>query len=215
MEIKLIIADDHPLYLEGLNLILSNESSIKIINTATTGKETITMVNCNDVDVLLLDLHLPDLTGVEILEEIRKTKPNLKVIMLTHQKGSRYLNKLLKLNIKGYVLKNVSTEFLKNAIITIANGGECFSEDIKNTTIEEDTYLKSSVIIYDKQGSLLSEREKEILILVCSEMSSANIGKQLFLSTSTVDTHRKNILNKLGVTNTVGLVKYAIKHHII
>lgn len=215
MSIKLIIADDHPLYLDGLKLILSQSSKITILGTAQNGADAIILANKNEADVLLLDVHLPDMTGVEVLEEIRKTKPNLKVIMLTHQKGTRYLNRLEKLNINGYILKNTTTEFLTNAIITVFNGGTCYSDEITNITLEEDFYLKSSVIIADNSHTILSEREIEVLTLVCKEYSSADIAKQLYLSTSTIDTHRKNILNKLGVTNTVGLVKYAIKQRLI
>jgi two-component system, NarL family, response regulator NreC len=216
MSIKLIIADDHPLYLDGLTLLLNQTNEIKILKTAVNGADTIVMAKNHKADVMLLDVHLPDMTGVEVLEAIRKTNPTLKVIMLTHQKGSRYLNRLEALGIQGYILKNATTEFLINAIKTVANGEKCYSEGIKNISLEEDFYIKSSVIISEKaKQGLLTEREIEVLILVCKENSSADIAKILFLSTSTVDTHRKNILIKLGVTNTVGLVKYAIKHQLI
>jgi two-component system, NarL family, response regulator NreC len=215
VKIRVLIADDHPLYLDGLNVLLNQSNQIDVLTTAETGEAAIRMAQENDADVMLLDVHLPDMTGVEVLEEIRKTKPDLKVIMLTHQKGSRYLNRLEKLVISGYILKNVTTEFLTNAIIGVSSGGTCFSEDIKTISLEEDFYIKSSVIIADNSKKILTEREKEVLILVCKEYSSAEIGKKLFLSTSTIDTHRKNILQKLGLTNTVGLVKYALQNHLL
>lgn len=214
--ISLIIADDHPLYLEGLELILKRNKEFSIAATCSSGNETINILKKKKCDVLLLDLHLPDMNGVEIVEKIKEFKPKQKIIMLTHQKGSKYFHKLEKLGINGYILKNISTEELLNAIKTVHKGGKYFSEGIENITKEEDFYIKSSVIIRnDTPAKILTEREKEILIRVCNEMSSAEIGKELFISTGTVDTHRRNILEKLGVTNTVGLVKYALRHGLL
>jgi two-component system, NarL family, response regulator NreC len=212
---KLLICDDHALYLNGLNLILDQHKAINISAIASSGKEIIEIVKTTDADILLLDLHLPDMDGLEITTQIRAFNKSLKIVVLTHQKGNRYLSKFKALNISGYVLKNISVEDLFEAITIIGNGGSYFSPDILMTSKEDEYYLKSSVIISEKNDLRLSDREKEILILVCNEMSSADIAKQLYLSTSTVDTHRKNILNKVGVSNTVGLVKYAIKHHLI
>jgi two-component system, NarL family, response regulator NreC len=215
MPIKLLIADDHPLYLDGLKLLLLQSERIEIVSTAQTGAKAIEMESNFEADVLLLDLHLPDMTGVEVLQQIRKTNSTVKVIILTHQKGSRYLNRLEKLGISGYILKNETTEFLTSAIITVVNGGTCYSDGITKSSLEDELYIKSSVIIAENSKYILSERETEVLTLVCKEFSSAEIGKLLFLSTSTIDTHRKNILQKLGVTNTVGLIKYALKHQLI
>lgn len=214
--IKIIIADDHPLYLEGLELLLNKDKSIQIEAKCNSGTETISILKKTDCDVLLLDLHMPDMNGPEVVEAIRKFKPQQKIIMLTHQKGSRYLGKLEKLKINGYVLKNVKKEELLEAIQTVYKGGTYFTDGIENISKEEDYHLKSSVIVNtESPNDLLSPREKEILIRVCNEMSSSEIAKELFISVGTVDTHRKNILNKLGIANTVGLVKYALKHGLL
>lgn len=214
--ISLIIADDHPLYLEGLEMILTKDKEIKIIAKCNVGEEAISILKKKNCDVLLLDLHMPDMNGLEAVEEIKKIKPNQKIIMLTHQKGSRYLTKLEKLGINGYVLKNVTKEDLLTAIKTVHAGGTYFTEGIQNITKEEDFYIKSSIILNnDAPDTLITEREKEILVCVCNEMSSSEIAKELFISIGTVDTHRKNILQKLGITNTVGLVKYALKHGLL
>ncbi len=214
--ISLIIADDHPLYLDGLEMLLTKEHEIKIIAKCNLGAEAISALKRKECDILLLDLHMPDMIGVEVVEEIIKFKPEQKIIMLTHQKGSRYLSKLEKLGIMGYVLKNITRDELVKAIKIVYDGGTYFSEGIQNLTKEEDFYIKSSVIIHnDLPDTMLTAREKEILICVCNELSSAEIAKKLFISVGTVDTHRKNILQKLGIANTVGLVKYALKHGLL
>jgi two-component system, NarL family, response regulator NreC len=214
--ITLILADDHPLYLEGLEMILTKSKELRIEAKCTLGADAIEVLKNKSCDVLLLDLHMPDMSGLEAVEEIRKFKPQQKIIMLTHQKGSRYLGKLERLGINGYVLKNVHKEELMEAIKTVYNGGSYFTEGIQNITKEEDFYIKSSVIVNDDGNNfVLTPREIEILIRVCNEMSSSEIAKELFISVGTVDTHRKNILQKLGISNTVGLVKYALKHNLL
>ena len=212
--INLLIADDHSLYLEGLNLLLDNDQNVNVIAKANSGATTIEMVKANQkADMLLLDLHLPDMNAVEIVEQIRITNNAIKIIILTHQKGNRYLPKLKKFNISAYVLKNIEVNELINVIKLVFDGGEFYSKDIFEITKEEDFYLKSSVIHFDKKDSpQLTAREIEIAKLICHEKSSSDIASELFISTGTVDTHRKNILNKLGVTSTVGLVKYALRN---
>ncbi|MBI5541606.1 MAG: response regulator transcription factor [Bacteroidia bacterium] len=214
--ISLILADDHSLYIDGLELLLTKGDDFKVVTKCNSGAEAISVLKKRNCDILLLDLHLTDMTGLEIVEEIQKFKPEQKILMLTHQKGSRFLSKLEKLGIKGYLLKNITKEELIKALKIVYEGGTYFSEGIQNITKEEDFYIKSSVILSgDTPEIMLTAREKEILVFVCNELSSAEIAKKLFISIGTVDTHRKNILQKLGISNTVGLVKYALKHGLL
>jgi two-component system, NarL family, response regulator NreC len=213
--IRLALADDHPLYLEGLELLLNSTKEATVVATATDGNAALDMANRSEFDVLLLDLHLPGKSGIEVAEALHKAKHPAHIIMLTMQRGGRYVDKLKKLGVKAYLLKSASLETLLNAIRTVHNGGELFPEEVSEYDHEESLRLKSSAIVQETPAQQLTEREKEILVLVCKEYSSAEIGKKLFISTGTVDTHRKNILMKLGVTNTVGLVKYAIRHNLL
>jgi two-component system, NarL family, response regulator NreC len=214
--ITLILADDHPLYIEGLEMLLSSDKQFKVEAKCTSGAEVIAVLKNKNCDVLLLDLHMADMDGVEAVASIRKFKPEQKIIMLTHQKGSRYLDKLEKLGINGYVLKNVQRGELVEAINTVHAGGRYFTKGIEMISRDEDLQIKSSVILTEHSpGTMLTSRELEILVRVCGEMSSSEIAKELFISVGTVDTHRKNILMKLGISNTVGLVKYAIKHKLL
>ncbi len=216
--INIILADDHSLYLEGLILLLKENKKFEILGNANNGADAISLAKefHSKANIMLLDLHLPDMNAIEIVAQIKKITTELKIILLTHQKGNRYLPKLKKLGINGYLLKSIDKTEFEKAILTVANGGEYYSENITEITKEEDVYIKSSVIVFNETKDIvLSNREKEILVLVCNEKSSKEIGETLFISTGTVDTHRKNIMMKLGVTNTVGLVKYALKARLI
>ncbi|MBI3510599.1 MAG: response regulator transcription factor [Bacteroidetes bacterium] len=213
--VRIALADDHPLYLEGLEMLLNSSKEAKVVAKANEGNAAMKMIGENEFDILLLDLHLPGKSGMEIATELGKKKINFRIIMLTMQRGGRYVDKLKKLGVKGYLLKNISMEELMKAIVLVNEGGEIFPDETKEYDHDEDVLLRSSAIIIENPDAQLTEREKEILVLVCKEFSSAEIGKKLFISTGTVDTHRKNILLKLGVSNAVGLVKYALKHGLL
>jgi two-component system, NarL family, response regulator NreC len=212
--IRVFITDDHEIYLEGLSLLLDKQDGIEVIGTATTGKELLNQVQNLQADVLLLDVYLPDLGEEAILQQIRAGRPDLRIIYLTLLRGTRYIHKLSKYNIQGYVLKNASLDELMQALKTVHNGGTFFSKDIHIGDRDED--FRNTITIEDKQiDEILSRRELEVLRLICKEYSNAEIAEKLFLSVSTVETHRKNLIAKLGVNNTVGLVKFALRNNLI
>ena len=213
--IRVFITDDHEIYLEGLSLLLSKQEGIEVIGTATSGKELLECVNKGlGVDILLLDVYLPDMPEEEILQQIRAAQPNLRVIYLTLLRGTRYVHKLSKYNIQGYILKNASLDELLTALKSVHEGGRFFSKDIHIGDRDED--FRNTITIEDRQiDEILSRRELEVLRLICKEYSNAEIAEKLFLSVSTVETHRKNLIAKLGVNNTVGLVKFALRNNLI
>ncbi|HVU99190.1 MAG TPA: response regulator transcription factor [Puia sp.] len=212
--IRVFITDDHEIYLEGLALLLGKQEGIEVIGTATSGKELLDQVRDLQADVLLLDVYLPDLGEEEILQQIRASRPELRIIYLTLLRGTRYIHKLSKYNIQGYVLKNASLDELLLAMKTVQDGGSYFSKDIHIGDRDED--FRNTITIEDKQiDEILSRRELEVLRLICKEYSNAEIADKLFLSVSTVETHRKNLIAKLGVNNTVGLVKFALRNNLI
>jgi DNA-binding NarL/FixJ family response regulator len=212
--IRVFITDDHEIYLEGLALLLGKQDGIEVIGTATSGKELLDQVKDLQADVLLLDVYLPDLGEEEILQQIRAARPELRIIYLTLLRGTRYIHKLSKYNIQGYVLKNASLDELLLAMKTVQDGGSYFSKDIHIGDRDED--FRNTITIEDKQiDEILSRRELEVLRLICKEYSNAEIADKLFLSVSTVETHRKNLIAKLGVNNTVGLVKFALRNNLI
>ncbi len=212
--IRVFITDDHEIYLEGLSLLLSKQEGIEVIGTSTTGKQLLEHVQQGlQADVLLLDVYLPDMSEEELVQQIRATHPNLRIIYLTLLRGTRYVHKLAKYNIQGYILKSASLDELLGAIKSVHEGGSYFSKDIHIGDRDED--FRNTITIEDKQiDEILSRRELEVLRLICKEYSNAEIAEKLFLSVSTVETHRKNLIAKLGVNNTVGLVKFALRNNL-
>jgi two-component system response regulator NreC len=212
--IRVFITDDHEMYLEGLALLLGKQDEIKVVGTASSGKRLLEQLPTLETDILLLDVYLPDITDEDLLQCIRAVRPDLKIIYLTLLRGTRFIHKLVKHNIQGYILKNAALKELMNALQEVFRGHSYFSKDIHIGEREED--FRSTIIIDDKQiDEILSRRELEVLKLICREFSNAEIAEKLYLSVSTVETHRKNLIAKLGVNNTVGLVKFAVKNKLI
>jgi len=212
--IRVFITDDHEIYLEGLALLLNKQEGIEVTGTATSGKELLGCVQKGlDADILLLDVYLPDMPEEEIVQQIRSAYPELRIVYLTLLRGTRYVHKLAKYNIQGYILKNASLDELLVALRSVHEGGRYFSKDIHIGDRDED--FRNTITIEDRQiDEILSRRELEVLRLICKEYSNAEIAEKLFLSVSTVETHRKNLIAKLGVNNTVGLVKFALRNNL-
>jgi len=212
--IRVFITDDHEMYLEGLTLLLGKHGTVEVVGTAGTGKQLLAQLPGLEIDILLLDVYLPDMAEEELLQSVRALRPDLKIIYLTLLRGTRYIHKLSRYNIQGYLLKNAAISELMKALDEVYNGNTYFSKDINIGDGQED--FRSTIVIDDKQiDEILSRRELEVLKLICREYSNAEIAAKLFLSVSTVETHRKNLIAKLGVNNTVGLVKFALKHKLI
>jgi DNA-binding NarL/FixJ family response regulator len=212
--IRVFIIDDHEMYLEGLALLLNKQEDVEVIGTATSGRQLLDRIKEGlNADILLLDVYLPDMAEEEILRQIRASHPQLRIIYLTLLRGTRYVHKLAKYNIQGYILKNASLDELLGALRVVQNGGSYFSKDIHIGDRDED--FRNTITIEDKQiDEILSRRELEVLRLICKEYSNAEIAGKLFLSVSTVETHRKNLIAKLGVNNTVGLAKFALRNNL-
>lgn len=209
--IKIALVDDHELFLRGLSKLLDRADDIQIVTTYKNGSSLLAAIDELQIDVLLLDLQLPDIEAEDLLIMIKQKRPELKVLYLTMMRGGRILRKLEKHGISGYILKDVSLDELQSAIKTVHKGQPYYSDGIY---LDHDMNVNTVTTPEDKITSLLSPREIEVLELICQEYSSAEIAKLLYVSTSTVDTHRKKMMVKLGVSNTVGLVKYAIKHRV-
>jgi len=210
-----VLLEDHALQLEGMSALLAKESDIQVVKTFPSSLQFLQEADDLVFDILLSDLHMPDKNGLEVAEELQKRKHPSKVILLTMQRGVRFLQKAEKSGVKGYFLKNISIGELVKNIRSIHSGEIIFDETLRVISQEDDIHIKSTITVKDQPSEILSDREKEILVLVCKEFASSQIAEKLHISVGTVDTHRKNILVKLGVNNTVGLVKYALKHRLL
>jgi two-component system, NarL family, response regulator NreC len=209
--IRVVLLDDHEIFLKGLEKLLGQQPILRLEASFSTGKMLIETLPQLQADVLLLDLQVPDITAEELLAQIKKIYPKVPVLYLTMMRGSRIMHRIEKLGASGYILKDASVAQLLTAIKCVAAGNTYFLEESPPKDEERNTVTQPSLRVVE----LLSKREIEILNLVCQEYSSAEIGEKLFLSTGTVDTHRRNILVKLGVNNTVGLVKFAIQNGLL
>jgi len=209
---KVYIVEDHEMYLEGLTLLLGKYPGIEVSGSSKDGQSFLkALPSLTDDTILLLDVHLPDTEPEELMIKVRESHPQMRIIFLTLMRGTRFIHKLMKYNIQGYILKSAPIEELIQAITAVAEGGTFFTKEIDILAKMDDA--RNTVIIDSRKvDDILTKREQEILQLVCKEFSNAEIAEKLFLSVGTVETHRKRIIAKLGVNNTVGLVKFAVRH---
>lgn len=208
---RIVILDDHEIFLKGLEKLLSNQPSLQLVATFQDGRSLLEALPSLQADILILDLQVPDISAEDLFQKIKGVNAQIPILYLTMMRGSRIQHRIEKMGANGYILKDASVEDLLKAIETVSSGKTYFLEDSESKEDEKNTVTFAQ----NKVHELLSKREIEILKLVCAEYSSAEIGEKLFLSTGTVDTHRRNILVKLGVNNTVGLVKFALQNGLI
>lgn len=203
----IIIADDHTMFLEGLISLLRNVPDITVTAKASNGKELIDLLSNNKADVVLLDISMPEMDGVEVTKIIKKKYPELKIIILTTHSNSHIVAKLNRLGVNGYLLKNAEKDELLYAIRKVTTGESYLSKEVAAIQKEFDSNLKKNL----SSTTELSNREKEILVLIAKQLTAAEIAEKTFISLNTVNTHKRNLLSKLNVKNTAGLVKYAIE----
>lgn len=212
---RVYIVEDHEMYLEGLTLLLQKYPDFEVAGTSKDGKSFLEALPTLDQKViLLLDVHLPDTEPEELMMKVRESKPEMRIIFLTLMRGTRFIHKLMRYGIQGYLLKSATIEELLAAIRAVEDGGTYYSKDV-DINVKEDDARNTIIIDSKKIDDILTKRELEILQLICKEFSNSEIAEKLFLSVGTVETHRKRIISKLGVNNTVGLVKFAVRHGLI
>lgn len=206
--IKLIIADDHQMFIDGIRSLLASNKNYKIVGEAHNGREVLNIITGSAVDLVLLDVNMPDLDGLGALKEIKEKHSGVKVIMLTMFNSPDYIQKLLKAGADGYILKNTGKEELTEGIETVMSGKSFFSREVTESIMNNLQGKKKNM-----QGLVeLTTREIEVLKLIVKECTTQEIADQLFISVNTVETHRKNLISKLGVKNIAGLVKFALQN---
>lgn len=206
--INVFIVDDHGVLVDGLRMVIDHESDLTLADTATSGEEVLEKLPSTKVDVLLLDINLPGMSGIETCFQVRKLYPEIKIIGLsTYDKGS-IIRRMLKSGASGYVLKNAGSEELLEAIRSVHSGETYISNRVNQVLLNELTKPK-----LDKSNFIpeLTRREKQILILITEEFTTPEIAKKLFISVNTAESHRKNLLHKLNAKNVAGLVRIAME----
>lgn len=200
--IRLIIADDHQLFREGLISLLQEDSEIKICGQAANGKELLLLLERHSADILLLDIEMPELDGFDTMRTLKKMKSDLKILVLTMHKSPQFIKNILKAGASGYLQKDAGKTKLLEAIKTVHTQGSFYTPEIGKLLMEsmKDDYTNTKI----------SSRELEIIKHIADEFTTAEIAEKLCISPHTVESHRQNILLKLGLKNSAGLVKYAI-----
>jgi DNA-binding NarL/FixJ family response regulator len=212
LPINLLIADDHQLITEGLSQLLQSEKMIGEIHTAKNGKEAADMASLENIDCVIMDINMPELNGLEATKIIKKEKPGIKIIVLSMLCEPSIVSKLLKAGADAFINKDTGKSELLKAIEKVMNGEKYISPEISNNLF---THLNDRNINTPVGEIHLTKREVEIIKHIAEGLTNNEIAARLFLSTVTVDTHRKNILAKLQLKNTASLVKYAVEHKLL
>lgn len=206
--IRVFITDDHPLVLEGLRSLLSNEKEIELAGYATNGQSCIDYFTNNTADVILMDIGLPDMSGIDLCEAIKTRHPEVMVLALSSYNEGHYINAMMEKGASGYVIKNADKEELLQAIHEVNKGRTFLCFEAGHAARKESNSTK-------KLLPPLTRREKEVLQLIAEGYTNPEIAEKLFVSSATVDTHRKSLLAKLDVKNTALLIRFAMEHKLV
>ncbi|TXE10123.1 response regulator transcription factor [Seonamhaeicola algicola] len=210
MVTKIAITDDHEMVLQGILSMLENTPEVTFVGTYKNAYETIEGIPKDQPDVLLLDINLPDINGIDLSKQLLKKYPDLKIIGLTNFEDISFVKRMLKNGVHGYLLKNTDKLELLTAITTVLSGELFLQKDIhrkllSQTGITSDNGLKPN----------LTRREHDVLVAISEELTTQEISEKLFISPKTVETHRMNIMSKLGAKNSVGIIKIAIEKELL
>jgi DNA-binding NarL/FixJ family response regulator len=213
---KILIVDDHEVVRDGLKNILTSLDNITIAGEAGNGEDAVKMYSSLKPDLVIMDISMPGMNGIEATRVIKEKDPDARILILTMHDNQEYLNQIIRSGAKGFILKNTDKEELLDAVRTVAGGDNFFSKDISKLII--DNYIRTAKETEKTDAYKevpLTKREIEILKLIASGYSNQEIANILYISYNTVDTHRKNIMHKLAIKNTAGLVRYAIEKGLI
>ena len=206
-KINVLLTDDHQLIIDGLKSLLKDQEDINVSAEANNGREALRILSFLPVNVVLMDIDMPVMNGIETLKEVKKQYPDVKVIILSMHSEAGMIKSLIDLGANGYLLKSCTQDEVVSAIRKVAASQSYFS------TVVTMALLKPAN--QEQKTEILTERETEILKMIAAGFSNKEIGDKLFISHRTVDTHRTNLMKKLSVNNIAGLISYAIKNGIV
>lgn len=201
------MVDDHPVVIDGLQRLLGQRDDMEIISSFETGGSLLQGLERNVPDVLILDIKLPDITSTELMAQLQQNHPQVKILVLTYLDNLYYVKTMMRQGALGYVLKTAGMDVLLTAITTVAKGEQYLEEIIKEKLVQHALISKKE----SKREVFLTKREKEVLQLIASNLSSQQIADKLFLSLKTIEFHRSNLLMKLNAKNAATLVKRAMQ----
>ena len=209
MTIRVLLVDDHELMREGLRSILDREEHVEVVGEAASGRAAVELARSLSPDVVVMDVAMKDLNGIEATRQIRAECPGVKILALSSHSDSRYVSAILDAGACGYVLKANAYDDLRRALDAARQGKSYLCADVTQAVVGAS--LRGPGGATDAIRASLSPRESEVLQLLAEGLTSPQIGKRLFVATTTVDTHRRNIMRKLGIHSVADLTKYAIR----
>jgi DNA-binding NarL/FixJ family response regulator len=210
---KVIVVEDHQILLESISLLISTIPNIELVGKAANGLKAMQILEKEEVDIIVSDVQMPVMNGIELTWKVKQQFPHIKILMLTVSEDSQTIKNALQAGADGFIFKSAEREELEMAMESLMNNKKYFSDKAILNLAE----AQNEVFVSDKEAlkTMLTERELQILKLISQEMSGIQIAEKLFISPTTVESHRKNLFQKIGVNTSVGLVKYALKHGIM
>jgi DNA-binding NarL/FixJ family response regulator len=212
--LKIAIVDDHKLFRQGIIQILKKFSHFEMIIESESCEQLFNALQVQLPDILLMDLEMPDMDGMEGCKKTLELYPNLKIIALSMHSADSFIFHMMKLGARSYLPKDIDQESLREAIEEVAAKGFYFTDKVAAAMLR-GVKAKSHKPLLGNNGTSLTQREKEILVLICKGLTTSEIAAQLFISIRTVEGHRQNLLDKTGTTNSVSLAVYAIRSGIL
>lgn len=209
-KIRIIITDDHQLFRNGLKILLSSFPEFEVTGEASNGAELIELLRTTKTDVILMDINMPEMDGIEATRKVGSLNPEICVIALSMYGEEEYYYKMVDAGAKGFLLKDSDISEVKEAIVTVMKGGSFFPQELLYHVIQKIKHREQ-----ETKSANLSRREKEILAKICEGLSNQEIADTLFISKRTVDKHRANLLGKTNSKNTASLILFAIKNKLI
>jgi len=207
---NILIIDDHKVVIDGISNILNKQSNVSSVTAANSSEEGLKHIEQDEFDLLLLDINLPKINGIEICQKAKKMKPSLPILALSMHHEPAIIQKMIKAGANGYLLKDSGSDELLKAIKSINDEGQYFSESVGKSMLQ--SWSGATDI---SNTPKLTRREKEVLELIINEKTTEEIGKLLHIQETTVTTHRQNLLSKLGARNTAGLVRIAMELNLL
>jgi DNA-binding NarL/FixJ family response regulator len=215
-KIKIILVDDHQIVRDGIKALLNDAEDIDVISEAASYNELREKLKLQDPDIIVMDISLPEMSGLEITKLLSETHPDLKVLILSMYTGEDFIFNAIKAGAKGYLPKNTTRKEIIDAIHSVYNNNEYYSESISKVILKSYVQkAKTSDNLPERAEDKLSSREIEILKYFAGGMSNQEIADKLFISIRTVESHKNHIMQKLELKSTVELIKYAIKNKIV
>lgn len=211
--IKVVIADDHQIFIEGIKSLLKDAETVSLVGEARDGETLLEVLKQRRPDVVLMDVAMPNMNGIEATKKIRELFPDMKILGLTMSDDADSVSDMLKAGALGYLLKTTGKTELIKAIVRVHSGEKYLSNEMSMKLIEkmfDENHRAKDEVIQTTRKAEITKRELDIVRLIAQEMTNIEIAKKLNNSPMTIITHRKNLLRKLGVKNTAGLVKYAV-----